>query len=54
MAKKNKQNPPIGKVIGNSTSYGVIGKIGQKLFGKKKGWGDFGGVDTGSRTKRNK
>jgi hypothetical protein len=53
MAKKN-QVPPVGKVIKGNDGYGIIGKIGRKLFGKKTGWGENGGVDTGGRTKRNK
>lgn len=52
MAKKS-QVPPIGKVIKGKDGFGVIGKIGRKLFGKKTGWGEgYGGVDTGSRTNR--
>jgi hypothetical protein len=54
---KKRQKLPIGKVIPSAKSdniYQVIGKIGKKLFGRKKGWGEYGGIDTGSRTKRNK
>jgi hypothetical protein len=55
-----KKVPPVGKVVKGHgdgfgvVSYGIVGRIGRRLWGKKTGWGEHGGVDTGARTKRDR
>jgi len=48
---KSKKPPNIGKVIKADDGYGIIGKIGRKLFGRKTGWDDPGQYN-GPRTDR--
>lgn len=48
-----KKVPPVGKIVKAPSDgrgivgYGIVGKIGRKLWGKKTGWGEFrGGNDS--------